>query len=47
VYRIDAKGDARPLRVIRSAPLGSPAPMLSNAHTMAFDTKREELLVAN
>jgi DNA-binding beta-propeller fold protein YncE len=47
VYRIDAAGDTPPLRVIRSAPLSSPAPMLSNAHTMAYDAKREEMLVAN
>jgi DNA-binding beta-propeller fold protein YncE len=47
VYRIDAKGDVAPLRVIRSAPVTSPTPMISNAHTMAFDTKREQLLVAN
>jgi DNA-binding beta-propeller fold protein YncE len=47
VFRIDANGDVPPLRVIRSAPPNAPSPMLSNAHTVAFDTKREELLVAN
>jgi DNA-binding beta-propeller fold protein YncE len=47
VYRIDAAGDTPPLRVIRSAPTGTPSPMLSNAHTVAFDSKRDEILVAN
>jgi DNA-binding beta-propeller fold protein YncE len=47
VFRIDAGGDVPPLRIIRSAPANAPAPMLSNAHTVAYDTKREELLVAN
>jgi DNA-binding beta-propeller fold protein YncE len=47
VYRIDASGDVAPLRVIRSAPAATPVPMLSNAHTVAFDSKRDEILVAN
>jgi DNA-binding beta-propeller fold protein YncE len=47
VYRIDATGDAAPLRVIRSAPIGTPATLLSNPHTVAFDSKRDEILAAN
>jgi hypothetical protein len=47
VYPIDANGDAAPLRVIRSAPIGTPATMLSNPHTVAFDSKRDQILAAN
>ena len=47
VFPIDADGDVTPIRVIRSAPIGTPAPMLSNAHTVDLDTRRDEVLVAN
>jgi len=47
VYRRDAGGDTAPLRVIRSAPLDSPAPMLGNPHPVAYDTKRDQILVPN
>jgi len=47
VFPIDAEGDVAPLRVIRSGPVDAPSPMLSNPHTVAYDTKREEILVAN
>ena len=47
VYKRGASGDAPPLRVIRSGPLDAPAPMLSNPHTVAYDSKRQEILVAN
>jgi hypothetical protein len=47
VYPIDATGDPAPRRVIRSAPIGTPATMLSNPHTVAFDSKRDEILAAN
>jgi hypothetical protein len=47
VFPIDADGNVAPKRVIRSAPLETPAPMIGNPHTMAFDTKREEILVSN
>jgi DNA-binding beta-propeller fold protein YncE len=46
-FSIDASGDAAPLRIIRSAPADQPAPMLTNAHTVVFDSKRDELLVAS
>ena len=47
VYKRTAVGDVAPLRVIRSAPVDSPAPMMGNPHTIAYDTKREEILVSN
>jgi DNA-binding beta-propeller fold protein YncE len=47
VYRSDANGDAAPLRVIRSAPAGQPVPGLGNPHPLAYDSKREQLLVPN
>jgi DNA-binding beta-propeller fold protein YncE len=47
VYRRDAAGDTAPLRVIRSAPLNSPAPMLGNPHPVAYDTRRDQILVPN
>ncbi len=46
-YKRGAGGNTPPLRVIRSGPLGAPAPMMSNPNTVAYDSKRDELLVAN
>jgi DNA-binding beta-propeller fold protein YncE len=47
VYNPDANGDAAPLRVVRSAPPDQPVPGLGNPHPIAFDTKREQILVPN
>jgi len=47
VFKRTAAGDTPPLRVIRSAPLDAPAPMMGNPHTIAYDTKRDEILVSN
>jgi DNA-binding beta-propeller fold protein YncE len=47
VFPVDAAGDPAPKRLIRSAPASESAPMLSNPHTIAFDTKRDQLLVSN
>ena len=47
VYPVAASGDTAPSRVIRSARTNDPSPMLSNPHTLAFDTKRDQLLVSN
>ena len=47
VFPVDAAGDPVPKRVIRSGPAGAPSPMLSNPHTLAYDSKRDELLVSN
>ena len=47
VYKMDAAGDAAPLRVIRSAPVGKPVPGMGNPHPIAYDDKRQEILVPN
>ena len=47
VYPRGAGGDTAPLRVIRSAPLNMPAPMMGNPHPLAYDTKRDQILVPN
>jgi hypothetical protein len=47
VYRRDASGDTPPLRTIRAAPPNTPAPMFGNIAALAYDTKRDELLVPN
>jgi DNA-binding beta-propeller fold protein YncE len=47
IYPVDAAGDPVPKRVIRTGPADSPSPMLSNPHTVAYDTKRDQLLVSN
>jgi DNA-binding beta-propeller fold protein YncE len=47
VFDIGASGDVPPKRIIRSGPIDAPSPNLSNPHTVAFDSKRDEILVAN
>jgi DNA-binding beta-propeller fold protein YncE len=47
VFPVDASGNATPKRVIRSARPDEPSPMLGNPHTVAYDSKRDEILVAN
>jgi len=47
VYRPTADGDTAPLRVIRSAPPEQPVPGMGNPHPIAYDTKREQILVPN
>ena len=47
VYKPDASGDTAPLRVIRSAPLKRPVPAMGNPHPIAYDSKRQEILVPN
>ena len=47
VFPIDASGNVVPKRIIRSGPADAPAPMLGNPHTIAYDTKRDEILVSN
>jgi DNA-binding beta-propeller fold protein YncE len=46
-YKLDAAGDTAPLRVIRSAPANEPTLSIGNPHPVAYDTKREQLLVPN
>jgi DNA-binding beta-propeller fold protein YncE len=47
VYSPTAEGNTRPRRIIRTAPLGSEALMIGNPGAVAYDTKREEILVPN
>jgi DNA-binding beta-propeller fold protein YncE len=47
VYSPDANGDVPPIRTIRSAPPSQPVPGLGNPHPIAYDTKREQVLVPN
>jgi len=47
VFPVDASGDVAPKRLIRSGPADAPSPMLGNPHTIAYDTKRDEILVSN
>jgi len=42
-----ADGDVAPKRVIRSAPAGTPTPGFGNPMALAYDSKRDELLVPN
>ena len=46
-YKLTAAGDTAPLRIIRSAPRDQPTLSIGNPHPVAYDTKREELLVPN
>ena len=47
VYPLTAEGDTPPLRIIRSAPSGTTSLMIGNPGALAYDTKREEILVPN
>ena len=47
VFKPTASGDAAPLRTIQSAPSSEPSLMIGNPGALAYDTKREQLLVAN
>ena len=47
VYPLSASGDVAPLRVIRSGPLDQPALGIGNPHPVAYDSKREQILVPN
>jgi len=46
-YTWNANGDAAPIRVIRSAPLDAPTTLISNPYMIAFDSRRDEVLVPN
>ncbi len=41
------RGDAAPKRIIRSAPGGTPTPGFGNPMALAYDSKRDQLLVPN
>jgi len=47
VYPLDANGDVAPLRMIRGAPLDTPSLQIGNPGAVAYDTKRDEILVPN
>lgn len=47
VYALDADGNTPPLRTIRSAPADKPALAIGNPGAVAYDSKRDEILVPN
>jgi len=47
VYKLGASGDMPPVRSIRSGPVDEPALMIGNPGSVAYDTKREQILVPN
>jgi DNA-binding beta-propeller fold protein YncE len=47
VFPVDASGDPTPKRIIRSGRVDEGSPMLGNPHTLAFDSKRDQILVSN
>ena len=47
VYPLNASGDVAPLRIIRSGPLDEPSLGIGNPHPVAYDSKREQILVPN
>ena len=47
VYKLTAEGDTAPIRVIRSATPDKGVPGMGNPHPIAYDTKREQILVPN
>jgi DNA-binding beta-propeller fold protein YncE len=47
VYPRTADGDVTPLRTIRAAPLGKQALAIGNPGAVAYDSKRDQLLVPN
>jgi len=47
VYPRTASGDVPPKRVIRAAPVGTPALQIGNPGAVAYDSKRDEILVPN
>ena len=42
-----ASGEAAPLRIIRSGPLKEASLGIGNPHPVAYDSKREQILVPN
>ena len=47
VFARDASGDAVPKRIIRNAPAGTPTGGFGNPYAVAYDSKRDQLLVPN
>ena len=46
-YALGVSGDVPPLRTIRSGPVNEPSLGIGNPHPVAYDTKREQILVPN
>ena len=44
-YKLGASGDAAPVRIIRGSPMNTPATLIGNPFSIAYDGKREEILV--
>ena len=47
VFARDASGDIAPKRIIRNAPAGTPTGGFGNPYAVAYDSKRDQLLVPN
>lgn len=47
VFARDAMGDVAPRRIIRNAPAGTPTGGFGNPYAVAYDSKRDQLLVPN
>lgn len=47
VFARDATGDIAPKRIIRNAPAGTPTGGFGNPYAVAYDSKRDQLLVPN
>jgi DNA-binding beta-propeller fold protein YncE len=47
VYKRTAQGNTAPLRIVRGAPEGTPAPGIGNPGGVAYDSRREQILVPN
>ena len=47
VFARTATGDAAPKRIVRNAPAGTPTGGFGNPYAVAYDSKREQLLVPN
>src|SRR6266699_2212232 len=45
VFDREASGNVAPKRIIRSAPEGTPSPGFGNPQTVAYDSKRDQILV--
>lgn len=47
VFDRKASGNVAPKRIIRTAPAGTPSPGFGNPQAVAYDSKREQILVPN
>lgn len=47
VFARNARGDAQPRRLVRNAPAGTPATGFGNPQAVAYDSKRDQVLVPN